>query len=331
MKALLSKAPGGPETLTIEEIESPDVGDGEVLITIRAAGVNYPDVLIIEDKYQLRPERPFSPGTEVAGVVSAVGDGVTEFKPGDRVIGYCDWGGMAEMVAVSRERCTLIPEYMPFEEAAGLVFTYGTSHYALKWRGGLQTGEKVLVLGAAGGVGSAAVELAKAAGAEVIAACSSQEKVNFCLAAGADKGLVYPRGELDKAARKALTEEFKAVAGGGVDLVYDAVGGDYAEPALRALNREGRFLVVGFPAGIAKIPLNLPLLKSCDIRGVFWGDWVQRHPEQFRQSLDELIALYNDGKIRPRVSHTYPLAQASQAIAELSARRALGKLVVTLD
>jgi NADPH2:quinone reductase len=331
MKAVLSKIAGGPDSLTMEELPEPRPASGEVGIRVRAVGVNYPDALIIEDKYQFKPQRPFSPGGEISGEVIDVGAGVTRFVPGDRVIGFCGWGGMAEKVVLPEDRCTPMPASMSFEEAAAFLFTYGTSHYALKWRGALKSGEKILILGAAGGVGLAALELAKAAGARVIAACSSRDKVDFCLAKGADKGLVYPKGNLDKAAQKDLSGEIKAVADGSVDLVYDAVGGDYAEPALRCLDWGGRYLVIGFPAGIPSIPLNLTLLKSCDIRGVFWGAWVDRFPDEYRQSLKELARLYDKGKIRPHVSSIYSLEKAPEAIGELLARRAKGKIVVKID
>ncbi|MCK9247095.1 MAG: NADPH:quinone oxidoreductase family protein [Anaerolineaceae bacterium] len=330
MKALLSTSIGGPESLVIEDVSAPTPARGQLLIEVKAVGVNYPDVLIIEDKYQYKPQRPFSPGGEIAGVVVVLGEGVEGFSPGDRVLGFCGWGGMAEQIVVDASRCSRLPATMPFDEAATFLFTYGTSHYALKWRGQLKAGEKLLVLGAAGGVGLAAVQLARAAGAEVIAACSTQEKVDLCLSKGADHGLIYPTGKLDRAAQRELSEQIKSLSGGGVDVVYDAVGGDYAEPALRAMNWEGRYLVVGFPAGIPAIPFNLPLLKSCDIRGVFWGAWVERQPDELQQSLAELFQLYEQGSIRPHISSRYPLAQTSEAIRELSERRATGKVVVEI-
>ncbi|OYW88925.1 MAG: NADPH:quinone oxidoreductase, partial [Hyphomonas sp. 32-62-5] len=270
MKAVLSKVVGGPEALVIEDVAIPTPGKGQVLVQVKACGVNYPDVLIIQDMYQFKPPRPFSPGGEVAGIVSAVGEGVSHVKAGDRVLASTGNGGMAEYCLAPAHGVMPIPEGMPFEEAAAFLMTYGTSYYAIKDRGDPKPGEKLLVLGAAGGVGIAAVELGKAMGLEVIAACSSQEKVDFCLSKGADKGLVYER-ELDRDGQKKFSEDIKAISGGGVDIIYDGVGGNYAEPAVRAMNWEGRFLVVGFPAGIAKLPLNLTLLKSCDVCGVFWG------------------------------------------------------------
>lgn len=330
MKAILSTAPGEPETLVLEDRPAPQAGKGQVVLSVKAVGVNYPDVLIIQDMYQFKPERPFSPGGEVSGVVKSVGEGVTHLKPGDRVIGSTGWGGMAEEIALDAGRCIPIPDAMPFDEAAAFIMTYGTSHYALKDRGDVKPGESLLVLGAAGGVGLAAVELGKAMGMTVIAACSTQEKVDLCLAKGADKGLVYPTGALDRAQQKALSEEIKALGGGGVDVIYDGVGGDYAEPALRAMNWEGRFLVIGFPAGIPKMPLNLTLLKSCDIRGVFWGAFTARNPKGNQENIADLFRLYAEGKIRPHVSSTYPLAEAPAAIRELMDRKAQGKVVVTV-
>lgn len=332
MRALLSTRPGGPETLELTELPDPSPAAGEVVVRVRAVGVNYPDVLIIEDRYQFRPERPFAPGAEVAGVVEAVGPGVSALGPGDRVVAMPGWGGMVERLAVAADRCLKIPDAMPFEEAAAFVMTYGTSYYALKDRAGLKAGETLLVLGAAGGVGAAAVELGKAMGARVIAAASSQDKVGFARELGADDGLVYPRGALDKAAGKDLAGAFKAAcAPDGADVVYDAVGGDYAEPALRAMNWNGRYLVVGFPAGIPAMPLNLTLLKSVQIVGVFWGAHVAREPTRHAANMAELFSLYAEGRIRPRVTRTWPLERAGEAIAALAQRQASGKLVVTVD
>lgn len=331
MKALLSKVTGGPDSLVLEDVEPPVVGPGQLLVRVRAVGVNYPDALIIQDKYQYKPERPFSPGAEVAGEVVQAGEGVQGFVPGDRVVGMCGWGGMVETLAIDAWRCAPVPANMPFDEAAALLMAYGTSWYALHHRAQLRAGETLLVLGAAGGVGLAAVELGKALGANVIAACSSQQKVDVCLAKGADKGLVYPREALDRSAQKALSQAIRTVSGGGVDVIYDAVGGDYAEPALRSLNWEGRFLVVGFPAGIPQIPLNLPLLKSCDIRGVFWGAWMEQFPDQYQRSVIELAELYAAGKIRPQISSRYSLQDAGKGIAELMERQVTGKVVITVD
>ena len=332
MKALLSKAVGGPETLVLEDIQSPTPRPNQAVIQVKACGVNYPDVLIIEDKYQFKPPRPFAPGGEIAGVVRAVGDGITSLKAGDRVLGSTGNGGMAEAIALDAGRLTPIPDGMPFDEAAAFMMTYGTSYYALKDRAHLKAGESLLVLGAAGGVGLAAVELGKAMGARVIAAASSQAKVDLAVAHGAESGVVYPAGPFDRDGQKALADLFKGACGpAGADVVYDAVGGDYAEAALRATAWEGRFLVIGFPAGIPRIPLNLALLKSCDIVGVFWGAAVARDPAGHRRNVAELMDLYAAGTIRPYVSERFPLAEGGAAIAHLAARKALGKVVVTMN
>lgn len=328
MKAVLSKQPGLPNTLVMEELDSPVAGKGQVVLDVKAIGVNFPDFLIIQDKYQFKPERPFSPGGEVSGVVKSVGEGVTHLKPGDRVIGSCGWGGMREELVLDAHRCIPIPDAMPFDDAAAFIMTYGTSHYALKNRADPKPGESLLVLGAAGGVGLAAVELGKAMGLEVIAACSTQEKVDLCLSKGAAKGLVYPTGELDRAQQKELSNQIKEIGGGGVDIVYDAVGGTYAEPCVRAMNWEGRFLVVGFPAGIPSIPLNLTLLKSCDIRGIFWGAFVAQFPEENKKNVEELFRFYTEGKIKPHVSAKFSLDQAGEAIQHLADRKATGKIVI---
>ena len=330
MKAVLSTVVGGPETLELSELPDPVAGPGQVLLDVKACGVNYPDVLIIEDKYQFRPERPFAPGGEVSGLIAAVGEGATRFKVGDRVLASTGHGGMAEKLALDENRCTAIPDNMPFDEAAAFILTYGTSYYALKDRGHLKAGETLLVLGAAGGVGLAAVELGKAAGARVIAAASSQEKIDLAIAHGADAGVIYPRGPFDKDGQKALANLIKDACGpGGWDVAYDAVGGDYSEATIRASGWNGRFLVIGFPSGIPKIPLNLTLLKSCDIVGVFWGAAVARDPAGHAQNVRELMALYAEGKIKPHVSERFPLERAGEAIAHLASRKAMGKVVVT--
>ena len=280
--------------------------------------------------YQFKPPRPFSPGGEISGVVKSVGEGVVALKVGDKVFGGIGAGGMAEEVAIAASRMNILPDFMPFDEGAALLMTYGTSQYALKDRGELRPGEKLLVLGAAGGVGLAAVELGRAMGAEVIAAASTQEKVDFAISKGAQKGFVYPSNPLSRDQQKTFSDQIKEISGGGVDVIYDGVGGDYAEPAVRSLNWEGRYLVIGFPAGIPKLPLNLTLLKSCQIVGVFWGAWVARNPKGHAANLAELFELYQQGKIRPHVSNRYPLALADEAIKELSERRAQGKVVITI-
>ncbi|MFL5296241.1 MAG: NADPH:quinone oxidoreductase family protein [Phenylobacterium sp.] len=333
MKALLSKAVGGPETLVLEDVPSPEAKPGFAVVEVKAVGVNFPDTLIIVDRYQFKPQRPFSPGGEVAGVVKSVGEGVTHVKPGDRVLGNTGWGGMAEEIALESGRLVKIPDAMPFDEAAAFIMTYGTSWHALKDRAHIQPGQSLLVLGAAGGVGLAAVELGKAMGARVIAAASSQEKVDLCLSRGADSGVVYPRGPFDKDGQKALGALFKDATGpDGADVIYDAIGDAYAEPALRAIAWEGKYLVVGFAAGeIPKIPLNLALLKGCEIVGVFWGAWVGKNPALHQKSVAELMDLYAQGKIKPHVSERFPLERGAEAIAHLGSRQAMGKVVVTVD
>ena len=332
MKALRSHAVGGPETLTLDEIDTPSPAAGEVLVAVRACAINFPDTLIIRDLYQFKPERPFAPGSEISGVVEAVGEGVTDFAVGDRVLAGTGHGGLVEKLCVAQERLFAVPDGVPFEKAASLLMTYGTTIHGLKDRGHIKAGDTVLVLGAAGGVGLSAVELSKAYGARVVAAVSSEEKGQVARQAGADEVVIYPRDAMDKDASKALSAAFKAACGPqGANIVYDVVGGQYSEPALRAIAWEGRFLVVGFPAGIAKMPLNLTLLKSCDIAGVFWGAFTAREPEKFRAQVDELFSLMKEGKIDPLVSQTFPLENGSEAIAMLENRTAVGKLVVTVN
>jgi NADPH2:quinone reductase len=333
MKALLSKAVGGPETLVFEEVPSPEAKPGHAVISVKAIGVNFPDVLIIEDKYQFKPERPFAPGGELSGVVKSVGEGVTNVKPGDRILANTGWGAMAEEVLLPASRLWKIPDSMPHDDAAAFILTYGTTWHALTDRGHVKPGETLLVLGAAGGVGLSAVELGKAMGAKVIAACSTQEKVDLAIKHGADSGVVYGRGPFDKDGQKALGQLFKDAAGpNGFNVIYDAVGGDYAEPALRAIAWEGRYLVIGFAAGeIPRIPLNLALLKGCDIVGVFWGSWTAKNPAAFAKSIEDLLKLYDEGKIKPYVSERFPLAKGADAIAHLGSRQAMGKVVITVD
>jgi NADPH2:quinone reductase len=331
MRALLSAKVGGPETLLVVEVPEPLPSDDEALIRVMACGVNFPDTLIIEDKYQFRPARPFSPGGEVAGVVESIGKNVSQLRPGDRVIGWCIWGGMAEKVAIKAANCIAIPEQMPFDEASALLVTYGTSYYALKNRANLQSGETLVVLGAAGGVGLAAVELGKAMKARVVAAASSDEKVAVAKKHGAEVGLTYPRGPFVKDELRSLSALFKQACPDGANVIYDAVGGEYSEAVLRSITWEGRFLVVGFPAGIPKIPLNLVLLKSCQIVGVFWADWVEKRPAEFRRATCELLDFYSQGAIKPVISRRFPLDEGAKAIEVLADRSAIGKIVVMLD
>ena len=331
MKALRTHLPGGPETLVLDEVPEPPVGPGQVRVAVRACGVNFPDLLIIQDLYQFKPPRPFAPGAEVAGVVDAVGEGVDRLRAGDRVVLSPVGDGMAEKAVGKAADCWKIPDSMPFDEAAALLVTYGTSQHALQDRARLKAGETLLVLGAAGGVGLAAVELGKATGARVVAAASSAEKLALARAHGADEGVEYPAGALDKTAARLLTDRLKAACGrDGAHVIYDPVGGDYTEAALRAIAWEGRHLVVGFTAGIPRLPLNLTLLKSCQVMGVFWGAFAAREPAAHAANVAALMALYRDGKIRPAITERFPLERGGEAIARLGARGARGKIVVTI-
>lgn len=323
VKVLHCKAYGPPESLVLEDVPPAALGRGEVRVRLHAAGVNFPDVLIIQGKYQFKPEMPFAPGGEAAGVVTEVGEKVEGFKTGDKVIVMTGWGAFAEELVVTPDRLAPLPPSMPFEEGAAFLMTYGTSHHALKQRARLQPGETLLVLGAAGGVGLAAVELGKAMGARVIAGVSTDEKAALARKHGADEVIVY--------SREALRDRLKELAPLGVDVVYDPIGGDYSEQALRSIAWKGRFLVVGFASGpIPSIPLNLALLKGCEIVGVFWGAFTVREADLHRENVAELVALYEAGKIRPLVSKTYPLAEGGQAIRDMMERRVTGKTVVTM-
>ncbi|MGD0189284.1 MAG: NADPH:quinone oxidoreductase family protein [Rhizomicrobium sp.] len=330
MKAALCTHYGPPEELEIRDIPSPTAGKGQVVVTVKACGVNFPDVLMIQDKYQFRPALPFSPGGEVAGIVKEAGEGVTNTKVGDKVIVSTGSGGFAEEVLADAARCVPMPVNLDFAIASSFFVTYGTSYHALKDRAHLKPGEKLVVLGAAGGVGVSAVELGKAMGATVIAAASTQEKVDLAKSLGADDGFVYPAGPLSKDQQKALSEDIKRLTGGqGADVLYDPVGGDYAEPALRAMNWEGRYLVIGFAAGdIPRVPLNLTLLKGCDIVGVFWGASMARDPKAGLANLKEITSWIAEGKLKPHVSAKIPLDRAGEAIRLLMDRKAQGKVVV---
>ncbi len=332
MRALLSHQPGGPETLVLGDVPDPVPGPGQLLVRVKACAINYPDVLMIQDKYQFRPPRPFAPGGEIAGIVERVGDDVTGWYPGSRLIAMVGHGGLSEKVLVPASNALVLPEDRSFEEGSALILTYATTIHALLDRGHLKQEQVLLVLGAAGGVGLAAVELGKAFGAHVIGAVSTPEKAEAVRAAGADHCIVYPTGPFDAGGAKALSQMFKeAVGPNGADVIYDPVGGDYTEAALRAIAWEGRFLVVGFPAGIARLPLNLTLLKSCDVCGVFWGAFAARDPAANAANVQALFRLWDEGKISPRVSRTWPLEQGAEAIAHMAARQAIGKLVVTID
>ena len=323
MRAVLCKQFGPPENLVVEDVPTPAIGDHQVLLGVKACGVNFPDLLIIENKYQFKPPLPFSPGGEVSGVVKEVGAKVTGLKPGDRVLGAPGFGGFAEEIAIDARNVVKIPAAMPFDVAAAFLFTYGTSHYALKDRAALQPGETLLVLGAAGGVGLAAVEIGKVMGAKVIAAASSAEKLAVCREHGADEGIDYSSED--------LKERIKALTGGqGAGVIYDPVGGDFSEAAFRSIAWEGRFLVIGFAAGpIPKIPLNLVLLKGAQIVGVFWGSFTAREPERHQANIRELMEWYTAGKLKPRISATYPLERVAEALGDLAARRVKGKVVLT--
>uniref|UniRef100_B0T5M7 Alcohol dehydrogenase zinc-binding domain protein n=1 Tax=Caulobacter sp. (strain K31) TaxID=366602 RepID=B0T5M7_CAUSK len=332
MRALLSLQAGGPETLRLCDIDEPSPGPGQVAVAVQACGVNFPDLLVIEDKYQLRPPRPFSPGSELAGVVRAIGEGVVSPRVGERVSASLPFGSMAEVVLVPADRCTVVPDAMPFEEAAAFQVTYGTVYHALVARAGMRLGETLLVLGAGGGVGLAAVELGKTLGARVVAAASSQDKLDAARAMGADAVVLYPRAFEDVAQARAFTEAVRAACGGeGADVVVDPVGGAYAEPAFRSIAGQGRYLVVGFAAGIPAIPLNLVLLKAAQIIGVFWGAYMARDPQAGARDMKALLDLYTAGKIRPRVSERYGLEQGGEAIARLGSRGVSGKIVVDVN
>ena len=322
MKAVLCKELGMPDRLVVEDVPSPKPAQGQVVVSVKACGVNFPDTLIIQGKYQFKPELPFSPGGEVSGIVKEVGEGVSRVKPGDRVIAFNTWGGFAEEIAVDAERTISMPAGMDFVPASAFVLTYGTSYHALKDRADLKAGETMLVLGAAGGVGLAAIQLGKAMGAKVIAAASNDAKLQICRQNGADEVINYGTEDL-RARIKALT------AGKGVDVVYDPVGGPYSEPALRDMAWNGRFLVVGFAAGdIPRVPLNLTLLKGCSIVGVFWGAFTRNEPERNRENNYDLMAMYAAARVRPHIHATYPLELAAEALNEVLNKRVTGKVVL---
>ena len=322
MKALICHAFGPIDQLRVEDMPDLVPGPGEVVLRVRAAGVNFPDALIVQNLYQFKPTPPFSPGGESAGEVLAVGEGVTRFKVGDAAIALTIWGGFAEQVRVREDQLFALPEGMPYEVAGALLLTYGTCLHALRDRANLQAGQTVLVLGAAGGIGTATIELAKAMGARVIAAASTADKLDLCRRLGADECINYREQN--------LRDELKRLTGGqGVDVVMDPVGGDLAELALRSMAWRGRYLVVGFTDGqIPRLPLNLVLLKGCAIVGVFWGDFIRREPAAAAQDLHDLVAMYRDKRIHPLISGRYSLQDAPQAIAALAERRAQGKLIV---
>lgn len=322
MKALLCKAFGPAETLVLEEVASPEAKKNEIVLDVHAAGVNFPDTLIIEGKYQFKPPFPFSPGSEASGVVSAVGEKVSHLKIGDRVMALTGWGSFAEQISVAGYNVLPIPDAMDYITAAGFSMTYGTSMHALKQRANLQPGETLLVLGASGGVGLAAVEIGKAMGAKVIAAASSAEKLAIAKAAGADELINYSETN--------LKDEIKRLTNGvGVDVIYDPVGGDMFDLAVRSIAWNGRLLVVGFASGrIPELPVNLALLKGASVVGVFWGSFAQRQPQDNATNFQQLFAWYAGGKLKPLVSMVYPLEKAGKAIDSLAQRKAVGKVVV---
>ena len=322
MRAVRCHELTGPSSLRIDELPQPVPAAGEVRIDVKAAGVNFPDVLITQGKYQFKPAPPFSPGNEVAGVISAVGAGVTDLEVGDRVAATMVFGGFAEQICTSVNTVARLPEKVSFEVGASVLVTYGTTMHALIDRARLESGETLLVLGAAGGVGTAAVEIGKCLGARVIAAASTSEKLDYCKAHGADLVINY--------ATEDLKERAKQLSGGGVDVTYDAVGGPLSEAALRAMTWCGRHLVIGFAAGeIPKIPLNLLLLKSCDLIGVFWGQFTQRDPAANRAHLEQVFAWIAEGKMHPHVDAVLPFTEAALALNKLSRREVKGKIVLT--
>ena len=330
MKAFLCKEFGPVDSHQVEEIDDPIAGPGQVVVDIKATGISFPDVLIVQGLYQFKPPFPFSPGSEISGVVSSVGEGVTVYKEGDRVMGSIGSGGLREKGVYLEQQLMPLPETMDFHTAAGFPLNYGTTYHAFKQRGELKAGQSVLVLGAGGGLGITAIHIAKAMGAKVIAAASSQEKIDLCKKEGADEGIIYER-EMDRDLQKKFSDQIKEVTGGGVDMIYDLVGGDYAEPALRAIARHGKYLVIGFTAGIPKMPLNLTLLKECQIVGVFWGQFAGVEYAENQQNFKELFDLHAEGKIKPFVTETYTLDESATAIKTLEDRKVLGKVVVSME
>ena len=330
MKAFVCKEFGPIESHGIEEVPDPVAGDGQVVVDIKATGISFPDVLIVQGLYQFKPPFPFSPGGEISGIVSSVGNGVTQFKEGERVMGNVGSGGLVEKGVYFEQQLMPLPETMDFKVAAGFSLNYGTTIHGLKQRGELKAGETILILGAGGGLGITAIHVAKAMGAKVLAGVSSQEKLDLCKKEGADEGIIYPR-EMDRDTQKELSNQIKEMSDGGVDVIYDIVGGDYAEPSLRAIKRHGRYLVIGFTAGIPKMPLNLTLLKECQIIGVFWGQFAGLDRDINRENFEELFQMHADGKIKPFVSETYPLDKAGEAIKSLEDRKVLGKVVVSME
>ena len=332
MKALQCVELGMPDKLQINEVPDPDLQPGHVIIDNKAGSVNFPDVLMIQGLYQFQPELPFTPGGESSGIISAVGDDVKDLKIGDRVFAMTGIGAFAEKIIVPSTAVVKIPDSMSFETAAALPMTYGTSIYALKQRAELMEGETLLVLGAAGGVGLASVELGKAMGAKVIAAASTQDKIDLCKNHGADEAFIYPSGQLDKNQQKELSSKIKELTGGvGANVIYDPIGDSYSEPCIRATAWDGRYLVIGFAAGeIPRVPTNLALLKGMKIVGVFWGAWVGMFPEENRKNFEELFKLHSEGKINPEISDSFSFYDGASAIAHLKDRKAKGKVIIKI-
>jgi NADPH2:quinone reductase len=322
VRAVVCKEYGPPENLVVEDVDEPTPGPGQVLVDVKAAAVTFPDTLMLENRYQYKAVPPYVPGGEVAGLVAALGEGVSSLEVGDRIVGGLGvLGGYAERAVVPAAGARVLPEGVGFAESTGLNYAYGTSLYGLKYRGDLKPGETLLVLGAGGQVGLSAVELGRLMGARVIAAASSEEKLDLCRQRGADDTINY--------ATESLKDRAKELTGGeGVDVIYDCVGGEYAEAALRASAWEGRFLVIGFTAGIPSVPLNLTLLKSCQIVGVFYGAMAARDPAKRDEINAELIDLTASGKLRPHISGRFPLEQAGVALRSLMDRKAVGKIVI---
>jgi len=322
MKAVVCEAWGAPDTLSVKELQDPQPGPGQVVIDVQAAGVNFPDVLIVQGKYQFKPELPFIPGSEVSGIIRQTADDVTTFKAGDKVIAFVPTGGFGQQLLAPVQALIPMPPDMDFDTAAAITLTYGTSYHAIVDRAKLESGENMLILGAAGGVGLAAIEIGKALGARIIACASTDEKLEVCRQHGADMLINYSRED--------LREAVKAATGGkGPDVIYDPVGGEYAEPAFRSIGWGGRYLVVGFANGeIPKLPLNLTLLKGASLMGVFWGEFTKRDPKGNMKNMRQLLQWLQEGKIKPRISARYKLGDAAQALNDLAARRVTGKVVV---
>ncbi len=331
MLALRSHAAGGPETLSLDTIPDPVPGSGEVVIAVETVALNYPDTLFIRDLYQARPPRPFAPGSEAVGIVAAVGPDVGTLQPGDRVIATVAWGALVEKLCVAETACIPISEAADAGEAAALMVTYSTSLYALREVAQIQPSERLVVLGASGGVGIAAVQIGRALGAHVVAAVSTQQKADAAGDSGANTAIVYPPALDDRDAARAFTAMVKdACPEGEADVVLDPVGGNYSEPAFRALGWRGRHLVVGFTAGIARLPLNLPLLKGASVMGVFYGDFTRRESDRCRALQADVIAMHAAGSIKPRISRRIPLARAAEGFEALERREADGKIVITI-